>query len=579
MSRRRREHLPAAPATRPFPWPWAIFFAAFAIRLLYWRATADSQWPHTAAFKGDALLWLEYARSLRAGIPFELGLPIHPPGTAYLVAALWSGSGGFGLLKVVWCGLGAAAAALGAAAMARAFGAAVGAIAGVVMAAASGLLMLSTSLNGETPYLALVAAGFWLLPGVEDIPSPRRLAAWSALQGVACLFRVEHALFVVLALVFMVARAARRGTVRQAVVVAAVATVAFVLPLVPWHLSAWRAVARFNDEPPPTPPAVRGLLDRLGGIAWDPPARARLEALPAFIRDHSEAFIAATVAHRGGTRVREADFQVLREAFGVEALRLRRRPFISLYGPLNFALASHPGAAAGFGHAALDIPPPLAGGPAAYPPMLIGGLPPRELAFIYPPHLALVNDGYAIGWRWLAADPGAAMRRGLARLARFWGGAATTLTGYGLPAGLAGTRHAVDITIADGGIAMAWRILVLAAALAGLAAAWRQPALYPWLILLATRAAAAVAFFGYARLGATAIPVVALLVALAIDHWWPARTPRGRQRAVLLALGMMVAVEAVRYLQQPGLALDGDAAGPQDPVPTADHRDHQLRID
>ena len=579
MSRRRRERLPAAAAApRPFPWPWAIFVAALAIRVLYWRATADSPWPHTAAFKGDALLWLEYARALREGIPFELGLPIHPPGTAYLVAALWSGSGGFGFLKAVWCVLGAAAVALSSAAIARAFGATAGAIAGVLMACSSGLLMLSSSLNGETPYLALVAAGFWLLPGVEDIPWAPRLAAWAVLQGIACLFRVEHVLFVVLALAFMAVRALRRGSLRQAAAVVAVVTVAFVLPLAPWHLGAWRAVARFNDEPPATPAPVRGLLDQLRGMAWEPEARARLDGLPAFIRDHSEAFVAATVAHRGGTRVREADLQVLREAFGVEALRLRRRPFISLYGPLNFALASHPDASAGFGHAALDIPPLLAGGPGAYPAMLIGGLPPRELAFTYPPHVALVNDGYAMGWRWLAANPGVAMRRGFTRLARFWAGAATTLTGYGLPAGLSGTRYAVDITVADGWIASAWRIAVLAAAVAGFAAAWRRPALYPWLFFVATKAAVAVAFFGYARLGATAIPVVALLVALAVERWWPARTEGRRERAALLALGMMVAIEAVRFLQQPGLALDGDAAGPQDPVPSADHRDYQLRV-
>src|SRR5688500_10581424 len=199
MSRRRRERLPAAAAApAPFPWPWAVFVAALAIRLLYWRATADSAWPHTAAFKGDALLWLEYARALREGQPFELGLPIHPPGTAYLVAALWSGSGGPVLLKTVWCALGAAAAALSSAAIARAFGATAGALAGAVMAGSSGLLMLSTSLNGETPYLALVAAGFWLVPGAEKVPAAPRLAAWAALQGLACLFRVEHVLFVVL---------------------------------------------------------------------------------------------------------------------------------------------------------------------------------------------------------------------------------------------------------------------------------------------------------------------------------------------------------------------------------------------
>ena len=579
MSRRRSGRLPAvAAASTPLPWPWVVFAGALAIRFLYWRATADSPWPHTAAFKGDALLWLDYARALRGGQPFELGLPIHPPGTAYLVAALWSGSGGFGLLKVFWCALGAGAAALGSAAIARAFGATVGAIAGVVMAGSSGLLMLSTSLNGEAPYLALVAAGFWLLPGAEDLPAVRRVAAWAALQALACLFRVEHVMFVVLVVAFMAARALRRGSLRQAAGVVAVAAGAFVLPLVPWHLSAWHAIARFNDGPPVTPDAVRGVLERFRGIPWEPGARARLAALPVFVRDQSEAFVVATVAHRGGARVRERDLDVLREAFGVEPRPLGRRPFISLYGPLNFALANHPDAPAGFGHAALDRLPPLAGGAAAYPAILVGGLPPRTLALTYPPHLALVNDGYAMGWRWLAAAPVGAMRRARARLGRFGEGAATTLTGYGLPAGLSGTRYAVDITVADGRIASTWRMIILAVSLAGLAAGWRRAALYPWLFLFVTKAAAAVAFFGYARLGATTIPAVALLLALAMERWWPARSEGRGRRAAGIVLAIMVALEGVRCLQHPGLALDGDAAGSLDPVPSADHVDHRLRV-
>jgi len=136
----------------------------------------------------------------------------------------------------------------------------------------------------------------------------------------------------------------------------------------------------------------------------------------------------------------------------------------------------------------------------------------------------------------------------------------------------------VDITVSDGWIASAWRIVVLAASVAGVAAGWRRAALYPWVFLLVTKAAAGVVFFGYARLGATSIPVVALLVALAIERWWPARDDGRRRRAAGVALATMVAIEAVRCLHHPGLALDGDAAGPQDPVPSADHRDHQLRI-
>lgn len=579
MSRKRRERIAFAEhAPRPFPWPWAAFAAALLIRFLYWRATSDSSWPHSAAFKGDAILWVEYARALRTGAPFELGLPIHPPGTAYLVAALGSGGGSFTFLKAVWCVLGASAAGLFTAAIVRAFGVAVGAVAGVVMAASSGLLMLSASLNGETPYLALVALGFWMLPA-PDTPSRVRLASWAAVQGIACLFRVEHVLFFALALAFVAARSLRAIGAARTVAASAMALAAFAAPLLPWHWSAWRAIERFNEGPAAPPPALRAFLGQLSGISWEPEARARLAALPAFARNHGEAFVAATVAHRGGARVRVEDFEILREAFGSEPRPLAPRPFVSLYGPLNFALASHPGCGPGFGHAALDDPPPLAGGATSYPPMLVAGLPPRELAFTYPPHLALINDGHAMGWRWLAAEPARAARRAAARLARFWAGAATALTGYGLPAGLSGIRYAVDVTVADGILAAAWRIALLAAAAAGLIAGRRNPALHPWLLLLATKAIAAAAFFGYARLGATTIPVVALLVAIAAVRWWPARARHVIERAARVALLALIVVEAGRWLDHPRLLLGGHPAGPHDPVARFDQEDQRLEID
>jgi hypothetical protein len=578
MSRRRRGRAPAAaaPPPRVFPWPWAVFAAALAARLLYWRATPDAAWPHSAGFKGDALLWLEYARAIVTGAPFELGLPIHPPGAAGLLAVLWGGEGGFALAKAAWCVMGAAAAGLFTSAATRAFGILPGACAGVVMAASTSLLVLTTSLNGETPYLLLVAAAFAVLPGADAAPGPPRLLAWGALSGAACLFRVEHALFVALVAAFLAARATRARGIAAAAAALAVAGVGFVAPLLPWQLHAWRAVARFNTEVPAPAPPVRALLDALRGLPWDPEARARLDAVPAFTRDHTEAFVAATVAHRGGARVRATDFAVVEEAFGSAPRPLAARPFVSLYGPLNFALASHPGAGPGFGHVALDQPPPLAGGASAYPAMLVGGLPPRDLAFTYPPHLALVNDGYAMGLRWLAADPKRAARRAAERLGHAWSGAATALTGYGLPAGLSGTRAAVDIVVADGWAAALWRIAVLFAGAAGLAAGRRTPALFPWLAFLAVKALAAALFFGYARLGASAVPVVAVLLGLAAARWI-ARP--GTERGLRLALVALLAVEAVRFLHGPGLALDGDAAGPRhDPVAASDHESHHLRV-
>ena len=592
MGRRSRHRRRPRPAERSAPppsdvssgpgpgtlvWAAALFLTAFSIRVLFWRATADAGWPHTAYFKGDALLWLEYAHALLAGRPFELGLPIHPPGTGYLVALLAGGeTTGLVVLKVAWCALGALAVTLAAWSMERALGAGVGRVAGALMAGFTGLLMLSTSLNSETPYLALVAASFCALAVVGDPPRLLPIALWAALGGTACLFRVEHALFFALAVVFLAAR--WRRSPRPL----ALALAAFVLPLLPWHLGAWAALDRFNRVPPELAAGPRrDAADRLAETPWDPQARARRDALPAFARDTAATFVAATVAHRGGDRVRAEDFDILRHAFGSEPSPLAARPFVSLYGPLNFALAHHPGATAGFGTAALEEPPPLRPRPDAYPPELARGLPPPELALTYPPHLALLNDGYTIGWKWMRADPGRALRLAAQKLDRFWAGASLGLTGYGAPLGIEGTRYAVDLAVPDAGvIARSWRILVLCGCVLGAIAGWRRPGVGPWLLFLGSKAVTAALFFGYARLGASAIPAVAVLLALAVERAATGRFAiRLRASAPPLALTMLLllaSVEAVRFSQRPPLLLDGRAAGPRDPVPPDDHRDHRL---
>jgi hypothetical protein len=591
MARRSRRHRPRparpkAPATpdaaqRPGSGPgwWAaLFLAAFAIRLLFWRASADAAWPHTAYFKGDALLWLELADALRAGRPFELGLPIHPPGTGYLVWLLaGGGTPNPWVLKLTWCAMGALAVTLAAWAMERALGPGVGRIAGVLMAASTGLLMLSTSLNSEAPYLALVAASFCALAVTEDRPRLLPIALWAALGGIACLFRVEHALFVALALVFLGARWRRSP---RPVASLAVALAAFTLPLIPWHVRAWAAIDRFNRAPPEAAAGpLREAAERLAGMPWDPEARARRDALPAFARETAATFVAATIAHRGGERVRAEDFGILQDAFGYEPRPVAARPFVSLYGPLNFALAQHPGAGAGFSAAALEEPPPLRPRPDAYPPELVHGLPPPQLALTYPPHLALFNEGYATGWRWTRSDPGRALRRLARKLDRFWAGAAMGLTGYGAPLGIEGTRYAVDVTVPDtDAISLGWRVLVFGGCILGAAVGRRRPGVGLWLLFLATKAAAAALFFGYARLGASAMPAMALLLALAIERaaaGRPALTAKAPGLA-LAALIVLASAEAVRFAQRPAFRLDGQAAGPRDPVPLDDHRDHRL---
>ena len=518
-----------APAGAPAAGSWkpaaGIFLLALALRLLFWQATPDAAWPYPAVYKGDAALWLDYAAALEAGRPFELGLPLRPPGNAWLIAALWDGTrGGVAALRALWCALGAAAVALLYAAARRGFGPRVAALTGLACAGSYGLLALSVSLNNETPYLVLVAAALRLWPALAERPRAPAFAGWAVLGALACLVRVEHALFFAAATGALAALWRRRGA-RPAALAGRLAGVAALAALVlaPWHASAWAAARRLNREPAPLPPgverAIAGVEAAVAGLPWAPEAARRRDELPAFTRRTAAAFVAATAAVRGRERVTAADFGALEEAFGAAPEPLPERFFVALYGPLNFHLANHAGASGGFSRAPLERPPPLAGGAGRYPGPLIAGLPPPDLALTYPPHLEAVVHGYDLGWSWIAAEPAAFARLTARKLAIFWSGAALGVSGWNLPLGLDGVRRPVDLAVPAGPLATAWHLALLVLAAAGLLAArGRRLPLAPWLLFLASQLAVTLAFFGYARTGATVIPVLALLLGLLLDR-------------------------------------------------------------
>ena len=561
-----------------------VFVAAFVARVLFIRATPDRAWAHGVFFKGDAALWVEYARALLAGRPFELDLPIHPPGTAYLIASLWDGrDAAVGGLKVVWALLGAGVVLLVYVAALRSFGLVVAAIAATACAASTGLIVLSGSLDSEMPYLVLAVGTLCLFESLRDRPGLTVVAVWSVLHGLACLFRVEHALFYALFLGLLIVLWQRAGTGAGGLLKAvAVSAVFFALPLVPWHLAAWGSIRRFNTEPQADDPSqrvVRRVAESLAWMPWDQAARAERDRLPAFARDAASAFVAATVLHRGGDQVRGEDLRILDEAFGYRPRPLGRAPFVSLYGPLNFALANHPRAPGGFSRAALEDPPPLTIQLGRYPSGLVQGLPPPDLSFVYPPHVRLVNDGYGLGWQWLRArGPVGILAHAGRKLRLLWSGAALGYTGFDLPLGLPRLRRAVDLAVPDlGWLAAAWSAVLLIVCGLGAAAGRGRAEIYPWLLFLISKLAVTVAFFGYARQGAAVFPVVALLAALAAARWIPslARVPAGRiVRAAALVLLAAVVTEGVRALHPPSLSVDGR---PLDEGDTEDvHKDQRI---
>lgn len=591
-----------SPSARAERWTAAgIFALALLLRLLFLNATPDLAWPHSALYKGDAPTWLAYAEAIERGEPFDQGLPLRPPGNAYLVAALagddlTTGNTRAALTRLqwAWCLLGAATVLLLHLAVRRSFGSGPALAMGLLGAFSHGLMVLSTSLNNETPYLFLVALLLWMWPRVREPGRWPVLIAWGGLNALACLFRVEHALFFALTSahlalfppLFPWRTAGPAPAARRIAGAAAVVALAFVAVLVPWHLEAWQSVREFNRGEPTLDPGTTHMLDQLEAalahINWSPEAQAARDDLPAVSRRTLANFVTATVVVRNGQSVSARDFtEILEGAFGTVPRFLGEFPFIAIYGGLNFYLANHEGAPPGFGRGPLDLPPPLAGGASRYPAPLVAGLPPPDLALTYPPHLQIVNEGYRLGLAWLTDHPADAAALAVEKLGIFWSGATLGFGGGNLPFTNQGLRRRVDLNVPQGHpLQLPWQLLWFSTLGGGLWLARRNPAILPWLAYLLTKTVATVAFFGYARQGASAFPVLALLTALVLDLGY--RTLVGPERARLgarmlaAAVLLLVATEVVRTVRPPELRIDERPVTSGDPWPLELHEDRRV---
>ena len=515
-----------------------LFAVSFALRMAHWLLSPERADAFVADYQGDAPYWQQICNGT-AGL--EAHLPFRPPGMRWLASALWDGSGTAYALRAAMTLLGSLippALYLG---LARTMEPRVALLAAWICACSHSLIVLGSGLHVEIPHLLLCVLS---IGDFERMRKPGATIAsirWGALNAAACLFRAEHLAFVAMSLSWFAWRAwrMREGRARDV----ALASLAFVATLLPWQLQVARTIADFNEGRVDGTQQLPALPPR-GSLPWNNEAITAVRAMPAFAQLPTAAFVSDTVRARGGSRITLDDLAILDEAYGYRPEPLHT-PILALYGPLNFFLANNSESDGGFSRAALDRRPPFEGGMSRYPRGLLEVLP-RELSLGYPPHLDAVNHGYAKGMQWIVDHPYDAAKLFANKLELAWRGAAT---GFGLcnaPLGRSGTRMPVDVVTPETTMATVWRWLLLALAAVGLRRLRDREGATQALFLVGARLLPTALFFGYARLGALAIPALAVFWAAAFDGSFAATqlARSSRLRVVGAAIALLLVVDA-----------------------------------
>ena len=542
---------------------------ALAERLLALFISTDRRWPHSVLLEGDALLWIDWLRSIREGTLFELGLAIHSPVVPFLLAILGAdpSSSDWTQYKVVWCLFSALTCSLLYLAALRTVGPIVALLAAVWFAFAYHASALATSLNGEVVYSLLVVA--IVLVGTIRPPALAKrsllVVALGLLHGAATLTRAEHPLLMLM----MLASAALLPSRDQGDAVPSARArllsalgVAFIAAAVcmPWAISGARAAARLN-----TTLVVPMNYDQFVP-PWTDDARAYLDTLPAFVRPDNAAYLSALATQRGESVIdSERVRRYFLDEFGWIPTPLSTRPRVSSQGPLCFALANHPDSGGGFSRAALDD----------------RFAPDPNLTFSLPSHLRLFNEGYAVGLETIRADPSGWISLLGRKMLRFEAGLTGGLGVTDAPIGRELVRWPVDLAARPMSPAawstrpwldsvrvdaLWWRVPILLLMFVGAARLLPSRRAAPWLLILASKVVVTLAFYGYVRQGASILPVTSILIAAGVvytSQWW------GAERRWIIGgvaiVSVAVVVMDVRELSRPmipTIEADADAVRP-----------------
>jgi hypothetical protein len=438
------------PARRDLWIAAGLTLLAWTQRLVFLRSNRDFTWPYTFFYEGDSETFYNYARALLSGARdvkqlYDNGIPFHPPGFAWFLAAVHTllGAGAPGAqvphvaVKSVMALLGSLALGL-LYLLARPYlGRTVALLASLLGVYHFGLYVLSVAPVTESLYLVLflLALLVWTRRFEHPLAVPdedRRpgSTAWSVLLGLLlgamALTRAEGALVAILLLGAGLLGWMRSDRKPAALEPWALAALGWMLVIAPWTVRNAVRMSQVNQQ-------------FAGRIA---------EPLPRFVP-------------------------------------------LTLYGPINLALANNPQADGSFSRAFLASQAQSPG-----------------LDLEDPQHLAFILHGDRMAWEYARHNPGAFTRLVLRKWRLVSEGWTLGWTQWDWPGGLTGHRRPVDVFVPDSRVAywifapLSFLGLALCLATPGASRRWTGlVGLVTAAVLIATGL-----FFGYVRLGLLLLP-------------------------------------------------------------------------
>ncbi|MEM1177691.1 MAG: glycosyltransferase family 39 protein [Acidobacteriota bacterium] len=378
-------------ATSDFAWVAGLTLLAWVHRVLFLLSNRDRDWPFTIFYQGDAQAFFLHARALLAGQPYDEGIPFHPPGFPLLLSAVhWlfgaSGAGPIPHRSIkIFLALVSSAAVGFLFLLAKPYlGRAAAAVGSLLLTYHFGHYVLSIAPVGEGVFLTLLLATLcWWTRRFDhplSIPRPHGGAAphrrrdglaLGLLGGALALLRFESVLlFGGLVVLGLFGDVGRRRRGDRLWPRAGV----WVAAVAGW----WLVVSPWTLRNYKT---LSDFNERMAGRIAEP--------LPTFVP-------------------------------------------VTIYGPINLALANQAGATGGFS-----------------PEALTGATGGGSLDLTRPKHLEWLLHGDRIAWRWIAEHPGDFA----ALVLRKWHLAGEVFSlGFlqgNVPGGLDGVRRPIDIFVPE----------------------------------------------------------------------------------------------------------------------------------